>query len=507
MAVWAARLTLDQVPLRTLRAARAQVLDMVAALHAAARTSGVRCVLDGARGFCASGRATVLATGERRGPADAALANAACSMAQDFDDIVWMGHTCHSAVFASLAVAEHEGRSTRELLLAVIVANEIGGRLGASSFLGPLNGQMWTFVHLIGAAAAAAKLLGLDARETAHAMAIALAQPTFPLQPGFLAPTSKLLAAATPTASGIGAAYFARAGMTGALRILEAPRGFWQRFSFVPMPHMLGALGERWVLDTLTLKTFPGCHYFQTALAAIASLRRRCGTLPLERVRTVRIETTLLACEVSRLATATSSEWTAVTVCFDLGQAAAVLLHAGELGPTQLDSDWLAAHRPALEQWRDRIRVVHAPRLTAKVASGAEALGFGRGALGSLTLRDLLRIRRRYAQEAGSSGLRLRDLASFLRGRSETGGPKTAGGDGVPLYFPSRVTIDLGGETPSERIDLPAGSLASAQFEDALARKVLSVLPAEALGAGLRLEAHELPDLVRRFSAPARATA
>src|SRR5262249_3791992 len=154
-------------------------------------------------------------------PADAALANAACSMGQDFDDIVWMGHTCHSAVFAPLAIAEHEGATGEALLTAVVAANEIGGRLGASSCLGPLNGQMWTFIPPVGAAAAGASLLGLDATRTAHALAIALAQPNFALQPGFMAPTSKLLAAATPTATGIQAAYFARAGMTGALDILE----------------------------------------------------------------------------------------------------------------------------------------------------------------------------------------------------------------------------------------------------------------------------------------------
>jgi 2-methylcitrate dehydratase PrpD len=63
---------------------------------------------------------------------------------------------------------------------------------------------MWTFIHLIGGAAAAASLLRLDAWQAAHAMAIALAQPTYPLQPGFFGPTSKLLAAAIPTRIGPG---------------------------------------------------------------------------------------------------------------------------------------------------------------------------------------------------------------------------------------------------------------------------------------------------------------
>lgn len=125
---WAAGLTWEQVPDATRRAAKLQPRR---------------------------GRPTVIATGERYGPADAAFANAAWSMAQDYDDIVWMGHTCHSAVFASLAVAEHEGAGAKELLLALLVANELGGRLGASCLLGPLDGQMWTFIHLVSAAATA----------------------------------------------------------------------------------------------------------------------------------------------------------------------------------------------------------------------------------------------------------------------------------------------------------------------------------------------------------------
>src|SRR5208283_5389667 len=113
-----------------------------------------------------------------------------------------------------------------------------------------LNGQMWSFIHLVGAAAASARLLRLDAERTTHALAIALAQPNFALQPGFLRPTSKLLAASTPTATGIRAAFFAQAGLSGAPEILEDERGFWRRFAFVPLPEMLSDLGDFWVLRT-----------------------------------------------------------------------------------------------------------------------------------------------------------------------------------------------------------------------------------------------------------------
>src|SRR5262249_5158704 len=141
---WVAGLHIADVPAATLQAARYQILNMIAAAHGARQAVPIaRAVAD----FAGPGRATVLVTGAKLGPADAALANCACSMAEDFDDIVWMGHTCHSAVFAPLAVAEHEGRPSEELLLAVVAANEGGGRLGASCFLGPVNRQVGTVLR------------------------------------------------------------------------------------------------------------------------------------------------------------------------------------------------------------------------------------------------------------------------------------------------------------------------------------------------------------------------
>jgi 2-methylcitrate dehydratase PrpD len=131
---------------------------------------------------------------------------------------------------------------------------------------------MWTFIHLASAAAASARLLRLDAARTTHALAMALAQPEFALQPGSMRLTSKLLAAATPTAVGIRAAFYAQAGMMGAPAILEDARGFWRRLSYLPLPEMMGDLGEFWVLRTLAVETYPGCQYFQTALAALEGI-------------------------------------------------------------------------------------------------------------------------------------------------------------------------------------------------------------------------------------------
>ncbi len=515
LARWASDLGFESIPADVLRAARLELIDMAAAVHASVGGPDVAAVCSGIGALASSGRATVLATGERLGPCEAAYINAAHSMAHDFDDIVWMGHTGHSAVFAALAVAEHEGKSLREMLLAVVVANELAGRLGASSILGPLNGQMWTFLHLVGSAAATAKLLGLDAERTTHALAIALAQPNFALQPGFLVPTSKLLAASTPLVAGIHAAYLARAGITGFAALLEDPRGFWSRFSFLPLPEMLGGLGETWVLRTLAVKTYPGCHYFQTALTAIERIVARTGPLTLDRVRRIRIDTTKLACEATRFASeyvGAAGGITPVSVNFDLALSAALLLHEGELGVQQLRPERLAACEPALRGWLQQIEVRHDPTLSAKVVGSLRSVGVGRAALRSLRLADVARLPGRYAAEYRSRLVSLGEAARFVSSLALAGPKRRPSQRAAPralgLLFPNRVTIELTeGRIEVEQVDLPVGALAAPDVERELEKKLANAA-SRAMGPGgttrafsAALGGDSLPELVSLFAA------
>ncbi len=485
LARWVSRLSYEAIPQESLRAARTQTLNLIAALHAAARSPETGCLAKGSAAFSARGRATVLATGEKRPPHDAAMINAAYSIAHDDDDIVWMGHTGHSAVFASLAMAEHLGKNGRDFLTAVVAANEVAGRIGASCFFGPLNGQMWTFIHLAGAAAAAAKLLGLSEEETTHALGIALSQPNFPLQPGFLRPTSKFLAAAVPTATGIQAAFFAQAGMTGAPDILEARRGFWKRFSYLPLPSLLEGLGRFWVIQTLTIKTFPACHYFQTACSALTKLQKIHGPLSEKDVTSVTIETTKLACEVTRFAEdlIETGPLTPVGINFHLPMTAAVLLHAGNKGPSEVTAAWLKKNEKTLKRWRQKISIRHNPSFTARLLSSAWKIPGISKALTTIGWKKILELRRRYREEYESS---LFEPAEFLRGAGEllrkflSRSPSQASrrsDSAVPLYFPNRVTIRLkDGRTLISEVDLPVGSFCLPEAGGELREKFVGTL-------------------------------
>ncbi len=371
--------------------------------------------------------------------------SAVASIAHDWDDYLFMGHTGHSAVPAAAAFAE--GDAERELL-ARVAANEVAGRLGAALFFGPHNGQFWASIHCASAAVAAAIGLGLDAERAAHALAIALYQPPYGMWPGFMGPQTKLLTAAEPAALGARAALLAAEGVSGALDVIEHPRGVLAALSFAPQPGMLTGLGEVWLTDTLAFKRLPGCAYLQSVGEAALAAEVRA-----EEVERIEIEAGWLTCEMEELGA--GEGLSAVRVNFSARLSAAVALIAGRLTPAELTPDWLSRHEGAIRDLAGRMRVVHDPALTAQTLRGSIEAG-GTPALG---LGDLLRIRRRLG-DAGMEGANpasavlgalrsepklRRAVANSLRRRLSGGGGTIAALDTAALRvtFPSRLRIRL----------------------------------------------------------------
>src|SRR5437879_10072251 len=166
-------------------------------------------------------QASIMPSGPRSPLHAACYVNAAASVAYDFDDYLFAGHTGHSAVVGALAFAEALGHDGRTLIATQVAANEIAGRLGAAALLGPHNGQMWAYIHNIAGAVVGGRFLGPDANAIRNAIGIALAQPPYPLASSFFGPDSKALIAAGPLVEGMRAAELAAEGLTGADDILR----------------------------------------------------------------------------------------------------------------------------------------------------------------------------------------------------------------------------------------------------------------------------------------------
>ncbi len=428
MAEWIAAVRSDDVPERVQTLARHQLVNVLAAIHAGTATEEAQAVERAVARHATPGRVTVLPTGERWSLADALTVSSARSMVLDYDDYLYLGHTGHSAVLASLAVAELEARGVDELWLAQVVANEVAGRVGASCVLGPQNGQAWSFIHAAGAAAAAAKLLRLDAERTAHALAIALYQPTFTLWPGFMGPGSKVLTAAGPTLAGVQAAYCAAEGLTGARQIFGHRRkGLWRFFAFVPIPHAMTGFGHAWVTDTLAFKRYPGCAYIDTTMDALFRLldehRAQTGkALTPDDIERIEVDASLLTVEMDNLSAEHRTEvgLSAVLANFSIPLSVAIGVVAGQLTPRELEPTFLAEHETALRALAGRVVLRHDWGATFDVAESFDGAFGSNSVVAALRLSDFAKVARGYGHELGgrrSHGLDLARLAGEYRGR------------------------------------------------------------------------------------------
>ena len=426
---WAARLQISDLPASVRERAELQSLCI-----AAGRAAG-------------EGAAAPFAAVAPEGPVGEIYRSAAASIAHDWDDYLFMGHTGHSAVPAAAAFAPDAERA----LLAQVAANEVAGRLGAALFLGPHNGQFWASIHCASAAVAASVGLGLDAERAAQALAIALYQPPYGMWPGFMGPQSKLLTAAEPAAAGARAALLAAEGVTGALDVIEHPRGVLAGLSFAPRPAMFGAFGRVWLTDTLAYKRLPGCAYLQSVGEAALAAEVEAAE-----IAAVEIEAGWLTCEMEELGR--GPDLTPIRVNFSATLTAAIALLAGRFGPAELDPAWLSEHEAEIRALAARTSVNHDPALTARTLRGT----LDAGASPDLGLRDLLRIRRRLGDAnmdganpapavlralAADRDLR-RNLGHSLRARLGGEAKGDSGIDGLDtatlrMTFPSRLRIRL----------------------------------------------------------------
>jgi len=374
LAEWIADLRYEDLPPRVVELCRDQVGSVLGAALAADRLPTVRRYR---RSLTAlhPGSAVVPPFSERCETTAACGLAAAQSVALDYDDYLFLAHTGHSAVGVSLTLGAARQLTAQQAVPAQAVANELGGRLGASVVLGPHNGQLWVFIQAAGAAAAAARLLNLDAERTAHALALALAAPPYPFFSSLMQSDAKMHIVAEATAAGVRAAQLAAAGHSGPLAVLDEDQGFYRGFSSAPGRFYLEGLGQSWVSLSLAFKPYPGCAYVDTMVDALldilAAFAKERGRPPAaEEIASVTVEASLLSIQMEELGArfAAPGELPPVfNLAFRLPHNAALTLLAGRLTGAELSPEFLSANREAILGIAAKVRVVHDWRLSLAV--------------------------------------------------------------------------------------------------------------------------------------------
>ena len=369
LAEFAAGVRFEHLPERVVENAKLQILSVLAAALTGSRTPAGAAVLRAVeRRGALRGEAgcSVIGSGGRLPLREALYTNAAFSMALDYDDYLFAGHTGHSAVLGSLAAAESLGLDGREILTAQVAANEIEGRIGAAVLFGPLNGQLWSFIHAAGTAVVYAKLLGLGADEIESALGIALLQPPHPLQRGFFGSEAKAILASEPAAQGLDAVELVRAGLAGATGILDGDQGFVAAFSPRPLIGAFSGLGITWLTDTLCFKPYPGCAYIDSFVDACLEIVGE-NDLQSGRIERIEIAASILTVGMDALSRphlrGPASD--PVTVNFSVPYNAAVALLDRELTPHQVSRERIAD--PEVWELAERVTLRHDPQWTQRL--------------------------------------------------------------------------------------------------------------------------------------------
>lgn len=204
------------------------VLDGIGGAIAAIGAEPVRAIRTTIDAFGGQPLCTLIGGGHSA-PDRAALYNGCLVRYLDFmDNYALQGEVCHPIdnFAALLAVAEHQGRSGRDLLTALAVSYQVQARLlELPTMRGGLN---YTTPLAFSVAAGASRLLGLDATRASHALALAGAGAVS-LACIQAEPVSqwKGLSSGEAASRALHNTYLAAGGVTGPLGVLDGPHGLF----------------------------------------------------------------------------------------------------------------------------------------------------------------------------------------------------------------------------------------------------------------------------------------
>lgn len=297
------------------------VLDLCGCGLAGSRTRVAAILRTYVRETYGPGGATVIGSQEPASSCGATLANAFAVSALDLDDgdRLTKGHPGAVIFPAALAAAQEAGRSGAEFLTAVVAGYEVAMRAGR--ILHPL----YRVYHgtgawgPIGAAAAAARLLGCDAGGIWHAMGIAeFHAPMTPEMRSVDHPSMLKDGIGWGAAAGMAAARLAALGFTGIPSLFDAGD---------PADALTKSLGQDYLIERLYVKPYPCCRWAQPAITgALHALRELHVAAP--EVARVRVHTFEAATHLRVTAPATTEQ-----AQFSLPWAVACALAYGTVSP------------------------------------------------------------------------------------------------------------------------------------------------------------------------------
>ena len=276
LAQFAATLDYDRIPQRVRDYTKVVLLDTLACAVAGHESEETKQVQAFASALAQSSESSIIGD-DHLSLAGATLLNAYLVTAVTMCDIhrSTLTHITPEVVPPALAIAERDGLSGRELLVALAAGFEVTSRVGIGLNYPVFRSRGWHGPGVIGpfgAAAAVGRLQRFDAETMARAYGLAGSQAAGTFA-AWGTPTVKFHQCRGALA-GLMAALLAQQGFVATKEFLTAPDGgLYSTYTDGGKPELATErLGERWELEQIALRLWPSASTIQGLITAMFDL-------------------------------------------------------------------------------------------------------------------------------------------------------------------------------------------------------------------------------------------
>ncbi len=348
----------DNLPVSVIDRAKLVLLDTVAAILGGSQTFEIENLTYLASQWSTAKSSTIFGYTKLADPHWASLVNATAGTSTELDEgnAYAKGHPAIHTIPAALALAEELDSTGRDVLLSIVLGYEVAARVGTACDL--RNG---THPHgtwgTLGAAAAAAKLMGMDAARIRETINIA---SSLTLATSFQTATEGALVrniyAGMSNQNGLLAVQLVKCGFTGEKDGVANVFGKVMSDTFNENA-LMDELGTRFEITRGYFKKHSCCRYNHAALDALELLRKK-NTFDASVIRQVQVESYRHAAMLRD-----SHPTTTLAARFSVPYAVAISLVRNSTAPSAFDATALTDAK--IRALAEKVQVRENPEYTA----------------------------------------------------------------------------------------------------------------------------------------------
>ena len=291
VAEWAYNLRYEDLPKEVVQCVKEQLINMIATIYSGAMMEPGQKIIRAVETWGDKPESTVISGGYKTSMRNAAMVNSYLSCILEFEDYLPESHVGDVGVPAAFAVGESYGSSGKDVITALVIGNEVGGRTG-ELLADPVHVGHASPNHAIDVPLVAGKLMGLDVEQLMDAVGIACTHVQGNTMISWAA-DSKGMLTGIPAYIGVTSACLAKAGLSGSHEILEHSLGYCNMAANIPdisrLEIITKDLGKEWRTLKIVHKPYPVVAYYNAPIDAILKIVNNHDVDP-EKVKEINIK-------------------------------------------------------------------------------------------------------------------------------------------------------------------------------------------------------------------------